>query len=261
MPVVRENNWHFLCKFLDEQNMARLSDLKKFLDSQNPIQIKEAVTSNSKYYYFDSCVIRVSDHLDSKLQRNPNYLNIVSANNGDFVISVGGKTFSVNYDEAKKLMIGYISFSFIGRMERSELKLTHTYKDEYFELLKKFDEVSATLKNVNDEYVKLKNKQIDEVNSLNKIIKELTKNYGEISEHFRKKSECLETKANEVKNLTTKLRDCNSALVAAEQANKISSAKADKITEEKIKLEKENEELKNKLKFINNKVSDLISGL
>lgn len=251
----------FLCEFLDEQDMARLSDLKKFLDSQNPIRVKEAVTSNSKYYYFDSCIIRVSDHLDSKLQRNPNYLNIVSANNGDFVISVGGKTFSVNYDEAKKLMIGYISFSFIGRMECSELKLTHTYKDEYFELLKKFDEVSATLESVSNEYVKLKNKQIDEINSLNKVIKELTKNYGGISEHFRRKSECLEIKTNEVKNLTTKLRDCNSALVAAEQANKRSSAKADKIAEEIARLEKENEELRDKLKLINNKVSDLISEL
>lgn len=156
MPVVRENNWHFfLYEFLDEQDMARLSDLKKFLDSQNPIRVKEAVTSNSKYYYFDSCIIRVSDHLDSKLQRNPNYLNIVSANNGDFVISVGGKTFSVNYDEAKKLI----------------------------------------------------------------------------------------------------------ALVAAEQANKRSSAKADKIAEEIARLEKENEELRDKLKLINNKVSDLISEL
>lgn len=61
--------------------------------------------------------------------------------------------------------------------------------------------------------------------------------------------------------LTTKLRDCNSALVAAEQANKRSSAKADKIAEEIARLEKENEELRDKLKLINNKVSDLISEL
>ena len=241
--------------------MARLSDLQKFLVSKNPNKIQESKTSSSVYYYFESCIIRVSDHLDNKLQLNPNYMNIVCSNNKEFVVSVQGRVLAIPYKEIKELILGYITFSYIRNLERSDLKLTHTYKDEYFELLKRFDELSVSLEKVNEEYVILKNKQIDDIHSHQKIIKELTESYKNISNHFIKKSETLEAKTNECKNLTKKLKDANTALTSAEHIAKINLEKVDKLTKEKNELMKENEELSERIKAISNKVSDLISDL
>lgn len=127
--------------------------------------------------------------------------------------------------------------------------------------MKRFDELSVSLEEVNKEYVILKNKQIDDIHSHQKIIKELTESCKNISNHFIKKSETLESKTNECKNLTKKLKDANMALTSAEHIAKINLEKVDKLTKEKNELMKENEELSERIKAISNKVSDLISDL
>ena len=241
--------------------MARLSDLQKFLVSKNPNKIQESKTSSSAYYYFESCTIKISDHLDSKLQMNPNYMNIVCSNNKEFVVSVQGRVLTIPYKEIKELIVGYITFSYTRNLERSDLKLTHTYKDEYFELLKRFDELSASLEEVNKEYVTLKNRQFEDIISHQKIIRELTENYKNISSHFIKKAEALESKTNECKNLTEKLKAANMALAGAENLAKTNLDKVNKLMEEKNELIRENEELNRKVKSISNRVSDLISEL
>lgn len=108
--------------------MARLSDLTRFLERLEAIKV-ESKSTNSTYYKFSGCVIRVSDHFPQKQDLRTNYLTIVPTLTGEFGICIKSKIYTLQYDKLKEVITAFVAFSEVlidmdlNRFSKCQLKV------------------------------------------------------------------------------------------------------------------------------------------
>ena len=236
--------------------MARLCDLKKFLKSKNPTRVTSSKTTRSEYYYFGAYKIRISDHIEINVDRASKCLSIIpNVNDGNvYTVSFGFRTFTLNYTDTKRMIEGYLWFFPITETpEYLEVVGAHSYREEY---LNSLDQISllASISLDKDE----------ELQKLRETNKKLIKDYKSLANASNIKVHTLKNKTSKVRELENVIKGLMGELdrkTKQIENFKTYESEIEELKKENARLASINTELEDKRKFVESRISELISGI